>query len=228
MKPDSLKPSENANVLNTHKFEHRKGYFIIEADPIMTENQVVSIEHEYQLVEFGSAGKIDLRTVIFWFASLKQNVLKITCYDLDKKIVITKIHDFDTPENYSDWFLISNDFFGDELLEFCFESKPEKNENKINIPDVCNSDPRDSFYLDRSFILTKHKNLVTGMPYMYSEGNRTAAVRLVKTWVEDNIIYLDVEELNSLKTFTLSWNLSYDGQYWLWSLADFQTLMNLT
>ena len=40
------------------------------------------------------------------------------------------------------------------------------------------------------------------MPYMYIEGNRTAAVRLLKIWVEDNIVYLDVEELKSPKTFT--------------------------
>ena len=83
---------------------------------------------------------------------------------------------------------------------------------------------KDVFVLNRPFILTQDKTLVTDMPYMYSEGNRTAAVRLVKTWVEDNIIYLDVEELKSLKTFTLSWNLNYNGQYWLWSIADFPTL----
>lgn len=83
---------------------------------------------------------------------------------------------------------------------------------------------QDTFVLDRSFILTQDKNLVTGTPYLYSEGNRTAAVRLCRTWVEDNIIYLDVEELNSPKTFCLSWNLDYNGQYWLWSLADLESV----
>jgi len=87
---------------------------------------------------------------------------------------------------------------------------------------------KDTFVLDRPFVLTQGKNLVTGMPYMYSEGNRTAAVRLVKTWVEDNIIYLIVEELNSSKTFTHSWNLDYQGSYFLWTIADLPTIMNLT
>ena len=63
---------------------------------------------------------------------------------------------------------------------------------------------------------------------MYTEGNRVAAVRLLKIWQEDHIIYLDVHELGSQKTFTLSWNLNYNGDYWLWSLADFETLTNLT
>ncbi len=65
------------------------------------------------------------------------------------------------------------------------------------------------------------------MPYMYSEGNHSAAVRLCKTWVEDNIIYLNAEERNSPKSFILSWNLDYQGSYYLWTLADLPTLMNL-
>jgi hypothetical protein len=65
------------------------------------------------------------------------------------------------------------------------------------------------------------------MPYLYSEGNRSAAVRLLKVWQEDNIIYLDVQELQTLKTFRLSWNLNYTGDYWLWSLTDYDTLTNL-
>ena len=87
---------------------------------------------------------------------------------------------------------------------------------------------KDTFTLDREFVLTKDKNLIIGMPYMYAEGNHTAAVRLLKIWQEDNIIYLDVEELQSLKTFTLSWNLDYNGSYYLWTIADLPTLMNLS
>ena len=85
----------------------------------------------------------------------------------------------------------------------------------------------EAFVLDRPFILTQGKTLITGMPYMYTEGNRVAAVRLLKVWVEDNTVYLDVQELKNQKTFTLSWNLNYNGDYWLWSMADFETLTNL-
>ena len=87
---------------------------------------------------------------------------------------------------------------------------------------------QDTFVLDRPFVLTQDKNLVKGMPYMLLEGNQTKAIRLVDVQDVDGIVYLEVEELNTLKTFTLSWNLDYDGQYWLWSLVDFQTLSNQT
>jgi hypothetical protein len=84
-----------------------------------------------------------------------------------------------------------------------------------------------AFVLDRQFILTKDKTLVIGMPYLYAEGNHTVAVRLLKIWQEDHTIYLDVQELQSPKTFRLSWNLNYAGDYWLWSLADYETLTNI-
>lgn len=86
---------------------------------------------------------------------------------------------------------------------------------------------KDTFLLDRSFILTQGKNLVIGMPYMYTEGNRSAAVRLIKIWQEDDIIYLALQELRTKKSFTVNWNLNYTGDYYLWSLADFHTLSNL-
>jgi len=86
----------------------------------------------------------------------------------------------------------------------------------------------EAFILDRQFILTKDKTRVIGMPYMYTEGNRGAAVRLLKVWQQDQIIYLDVQELQNQKTTTLSWKLTYTGYYWLWCLADFETLTNHT
>ena len=46
----------------------------------------------------------------------------------------------------------------------------------------------EAFILDRQFILTKDKTRVIGMPYMYTEGNRGAAVRLLKVWQQDQII----------------------------------------
>ena len=67
---------------------------------------------------------------------------------------------------------------------------------KIN-PDAQISAHRDTFILDRPFVLTQDKTLITGMPYMYSEGNRTAAVRLQKLWVEDNII-VDVDDIKKM------------------------------
>ena len=100
--------------------------------------------------------------------------------------------------------------------------------DNINInPEPLKSDHRDPFILDREFILTQDKTLKIGMPYMLLEGNRTKGIRLLDVENVQGIVYLKVEELDSQKTFTLSWSLDYDGQYWLWSIADFPTLSNL-
>jgi len=40
-------------------------------------------------------------------------------------------------------------------------------------------------------------------------------------------IYLNVQELDTQQTYTLSWNMEYTGNYYLWALADFDTLTNL-
>ena len=95
-------------------------------------------------------------------------------------------------------------------------------------PDTSISDRRDSIILDRPFILTQDKTLVTGMPYMLLEGNRTKAIRLLDIEIVQGIVYLMVQELKSPKTFTLSWNVEYEGDYYLWTLADYDTLSNLS
>lgn len=119
MKPDYLTQIETTDVHCTQKFEHRKGYFIIEADPIMTdENQIVNIEQEYLLIEFRSGGRIDYRDVVFWHANMKQGMLKIVLYDLGNKVVITKMYNTKRPYEYSGWFLISPDYFDGELVVF--------------------------------------------------------------------------------------------------------------
>ena len=82
--------------------------------------------------------------------------------------------------------------------------------------------------LDLPFILTTDKKLVTGMPYLYSEGNRSVAIRLIEAWHIDDMLYLTVQELQSDKSFTVSWDMDYKGDYWMWSLADLPTIMNLS
>ena len=99
------------------------------------------------------------------------------------------------------------------------------NNNKNQNSDTSDSARKATFVLDRPFVLTQDKNLVNGMPYLYNEGNHSAAVRLLKVWQVDNIIYLNVQELESSKVITLSWNLDYNGGYYLWSLADLPTIM---
>ncbi len=85
----------------------------------------------------------------------------------------------------------------------------------------------DCIRLDLPFILTRDKKLTIGMPYLYSEGNHSSAIRLLNVWDEGGIVYLQVQNLATTRTYTISWNLDYNGEFWLWSLADFDYLMNL-
>ena len=105
------------------------------------------------------------------------------------------------------------------------------NDNKTTNPDASISARQDTFKLDREFILIQDKTLLTGMPYLYNEGNKSVAVRLLEVWndydMEDEFVYLTLQEIQTNRTFTLSWNLNYSGSYYLWTLADFPTLTNL-
>ena len=92
-------------------------------------------------------------------------------------------------------------------------------------PDASISPRQRTFILERHFILTTDKTLKIGMPYLLMEGNRTKAIRLLDVQVVQGIIYLKAQELESNKTFTLTWNLDYSGNYWLWSIADYETLV---
>ena len=63
----------------------------------------------YTLVEFKDGGGIEYRTVSFWHASLKDQYLKIIVYDINNKILITKLHNIKAEDSEStDWFLIED------------------------------------------------------------------------------------------------------------------------
>ena len=91
--------------------------------------------------------------------------------------------------------------------------------------------PPDSIMVDLHFILTHNRMLTRNMPYMLLEkriaGNHVAAIRLLEFNDKDGVVSLFVQELESKKKYFLSANLNYDGDIWMWSLADFPTLTNL-
>ena len=87
---------------------------------------------------------------------------------------------------------------------------------------------KDIIRLDLPFVLTKERKLVTGMPYMVLEAGHTTAVRLIKVWDQDNVVFLNVRELNTNNAYDLSWNLKFNGDYWLWSIVDFECLTEIT
>lgn len=81
--------------------------------------------------------------------------------------------------------------------------------------------------LDLPFILTTKKELKIGMPYMMLEGGHTDAVKLLDVWDKDNFVYLKVQDLSNCRLYTVSWNLGYAGDFWLWSLASLSHLYKL-
>jgi hypothetical protein len=84
--------------------------------------------------------------------------------------------------------------------------------------------------LDLPFILTQNKRLKLNMPYLKTEnnlsGNDITAIRLLNFEASDSIIQLKIQELESKRTYMLEWNMDYTGNYWMWSLTDFDTVIN--
>lgn len=91
--------------------------------------------------------------------------------------------------------------------------------------------PPVSIMLDLPQIQTRDKILTINMPYLKLEkkivGNDIVAIRLIDFEDKDGIISLYVQELKTKKTYYLSANMDYDGEMWLWSLADLDTLTNM-
>jgi len=96
---------------------------------------------------------------------------------------------------------------------------------------VLEYETQDSIVLDLPFIMTRSKRLIKNMPYLKLEklvaGNDIAAIRLLNFEDSDGVINLNVQELATNKTYSLSWNMQYNGEYWLWALADFDYLQDL-
>jgi hypothetical protein len=92
--------------------------------------------------------------------------------------------------------------------------------------------PPDSLMIDLPFILTQSKIMTRRMPYMLLEkkiaGDYIAAVRLIDFHEKDGIVSLDVQELANNRTYSLSWNMEYTGDWWLWTLTDLENLFETT
>jgi hypothetical protein len=84
----------------------------------------------------------------------------------------------------------------------------------------------DSVIVNLPFIYVRDKTLRKGMPYMKIEGRHTDAVKLIDIWDSNEFVYLKVRDLKTGRCYTISWNLTYRGDYILWSLFDFETIMN--
>jgi hypothetical protein len=109
------------------------------------------------------------------------------------------------------------------------EGKAYINSNGVKVLEY---ESMDSFILRLPFILTESQRLQKNGLYMKLEKTSTttqsSAIRLLDFQDYQNKIYLNVQDLQTQKCYNLSWNLNFDGHYWLWSLADLSTLSDLT
>lgn len=106
-------------------FQRLKGFYILDYDCVMTRHQVVDVLGHYLLVDFEDGGLIKYRTVSFWFGSLKDEYLKIIVYDIQNKIIISRLHNIEDPDAHCNWVLMDTDFLesdnkNTDLLDFDF------------------------------------------------------------------------------------------------------------
>lgn len=85
--------------------------------------------------------------------------------------------------------------------------------------------------LDLPFILTQNKRLKLNMPYLKTEnnlsGNKISAIRLLNFDTHNTVIVLNVQDLQSKKTFRLEYNMDSTSGYWIWSLSDFENSVDI-
>lgn len=90
---------------------------------------------------------------------------------------------------------------------------------------------RHTIRLNLSFILVENKTLSIGCVYLKLENwlknSGPESMRLVDFWEHEQILYLKMQNIDNLEMTFLNWNLNLTGDYWLWSLADFNYLQRM-
>ena len=71
-----------------------------------------------------------------------------------------------------------------------------------------------------------------GNPYLKMEnwlaGRYIKGLRLLEVWVENNIVYLKIQDLETTKVDTITYNLLNEGDFWLWSLTSLNYTLSMT
>ena len=108
------------------------------------------------------------------------------------------------------------------------DNKPYTNSSGRNVLEYITPD---TIVLNLDFIMTQGKRLTKGMPYMKLEkrtiGEDIAAIRLLNFQEYAGVLYLNVQDIKTSRCYNISWNMEYVGDWWFWSLADFETLTDL-
>lgn len=113
------------------------------------------------------------------------------------------------------------------FLNLIMNNQPYINSSGRKVLEYISSD---TIVLNLPFIMTQGKRLTKGMPYLKVEkkvaGNDTAAIRLLNYQDYQGVIYLNLQDLKTNRCYNLSHNMEINGDWWFWSLADFETLIS--
>ena len=102
------------------------------------------------------------------------------------------------------------------------------NNSEVSITSILHYLPDHRVYLNLPCILTLNKTLRIGMPYMYHEGWKTFAIRLLHVWDSDGFVYLRIQNLQTGQVYEISSILKDNTEYCLWEIASLDYLMNLS
>ncbi len=87
----------------------------------------------------------------------------------------------------------------------------------------------DEVLLDYPFILCAEKKLRIGHSYLKIENwltDKPTPVKLLGIWDNNGIVYLKIQDLETLKVDVLSYNLEYEGGFWIWIFASLNYLIH--
>lgn len=101
------------------------------------------------------------------------------------------------------------------------------NNSEVNITQLLQYLPDHRVYLNLPCILTLNKTLWIGMPYLYHEGQKTFAIRLLHVWDSDGFVYLRIQNLQTGQVYKISSILKDDTEFSLWEIASLDFIMNL-
>ena|SRR5665647_381970 len=102
------------------------------------------------------------------------------------------------------------------------------NNSEVNINSLLQYLPDHRVYLNLPCVLTLNKTLWIGMPYLYHEGQKTFAIRLLHVWDSDGFVYFRIQNMKTGQVYEISRLLQAEIGFCLWEIASIDYLMNLS
>ncbi|MBE0653369.1 MAG: hypothetical protein IH594_06200, partial [Bacteroidales bacterium] len=108
------------NIELEDRFLRTKHFYYLNYECIFTDDKIVKPLEDYDLIDFPEDMSIIVSHVKFWNAELRDDVLKITCFQPSTKKLLHRYNEVRDDSIPFNWVLLPKDFFKDDLLEFEF------------------------------------------------------------------------------------------------------------